>query len=268
MAHHDAAPDRRLLLDQGGQEWVADHLPGVIERMDTTFPNWWATLAGPTLAGLGALTGRRGLTAAGALRAGSRRRSWPTSPAARSSPAPTTTRRPSRRSSPFQSASRSGRIVGVRLLLVSLGAEEVCQGGIYGFGERHFPALDRERTWFLNVETVGSPHLVLMEGEGTVVMEDYYDRPFRDLIAREAERSGIPMRRGMRWRNSTDAVIPSRAGYPIATIASMNRFKAMSNYHLMTDTAENVDYGTVAEATALTEAVARALAAATVTKVL
>ena len=154
-------------------------------------------------------------------------------------------------------------IAGVRLLLVSLGAEEVCQGGIYGFAERHFPEFDRERTWFLNVETVGSPHLVLMEGEGTVVMEDYYDRPFRDLIAREAERSGIPMRRGMRWRNSTDAVIPSRAGYPIATIASMNRFKAMSNYHLMSDTPENIDYATVERAVDLAEAIARALAPTT-----
>ena len=34
------------------------------------------------------------------------------------------------------------------------------------------------------------------------------------------------LRRGMRARNSTDAVIPSRAGYPTATLASMNRYKA------------------------------------------
>ncbi len=155
---------------------------------------------------------------------------------------------------------RDKPVEGVRVLLVSLGAEEVCQGGIYGFGETHFPELDRDRTWFLNIETVGSPHLVLMEGEGTVVMEDYYDRPFRDLIATTAARAGIPLRRGMRWRNSTDAVIPNRAGYPIATVASMNRYKALSNYHLMTDTPENLDYGTIASAVDLTEGVARALA--------
>ena len=91
-------------------------------------------------------------------------------------------------------------------------------------------------------------------------MEDDYDRPFRDLIARTADRAGIPLRRGMRWRNSTDAVIPNRAGYPIATVASMNRFKALSNYHLMSDTPENLNYGTVRQAAELTEAVARALA--------
>ena len=147
--------------------------------------------------------------------------------------------------------------------LVSCGAEEELQGGIYGYCEKHLAAMDRERTWVLNIETVGGPSLALVEGEGCFVMEDYYDRPFRDLIAREAERSGIPMRRGMRWRNSTDAVIPSRAGYPIATIASMNRFKAMSNYHLMSDTPENIDYATVERAVDLAEAIARALAPTT-----
>ena len=48
---------------------------------------------------------------------------------------------------------------------------------------RHFPALDRDRTWFLNLDTLGSPKLILLEGEGPVVMEDYHDRSFRDLVA-------------------------------------------------------------------------------------
>jgi Iap family predicted aminopeptidase len=56
-------------------------------------------------------------------------------------------------------------------------------------------------------------------------------------------------------------VIPSRAGYPTATITSMDRYKALSNYHKMSDTPENVDYRTVFHALTLTEAVARELAA-------
>jgi Iap family predicted aminopeptidase len=64
----------------------------------------------------------------------------------------------------------------------------------------------------------------------------------------------------MRSRNSTDGVIPSRAGYPTATIASMNRYKALSNYHKMSDTPENVSYRTVLQALTLSEAVARELA--------
>jgi Zn-dependent M28 family amino/carboxypeptidase len=152
-------------------------------------------------------------------------------------------------------------IDGLRVVLASCGAEEVIQGGIYGFARRHFPSLDRERTWFLNLETVGSPRLMLLEGEGPIVMEDYHDRTFRDLIVRAADRSGAHLRRGMRARTSTDAVIPHRAGYPTATLASMNRYKQLSNYHLMTDTPENVDYRTVRQALVVTEAVARELAA-------
>ena len=48
---------------------------------------------------------------------------------------------------------------------------------------RHLAPLDRERTWVLNLETLGSPELAMLEGEGAFVMEDYFDRGFRDLCA-------------------------------------------------------------------------------------
>src|SRR4029079_3563630 len=92
--------------------------------------------------------------------------------------------------------------------LVSVGAEEVLQGGIYGYCEDHLAGFDRERTFFLNVETVCGPSLSLLEGEGGVVMEDYFDRPFRDLIGRVAEREGIPLRRGMPSRTRHDSAVP------------------------------------------------------------
>jgi len=62
-------------------------------------------------------------------------------------------------------------------------------------------------------------------------------------------------------RRARGCLIPSRAGYPTATLASVNRHKALSNYHLMTDTPENLDYTTVAAALDVAEAVARSLAA-------
>jgi Zn-dependent M28 family amino/carboxypeptidase len=155
---------------------------------------------------------------------------------------------------------RSEPIDGLRVVLASCGAEEVLQGGIYGFRDRHLKRMDRDRTWVLNLDTLGSPGLIMLEGEGCVVMEDYFDRRFRDLVAYVADRAGAPLRRGMRARTSTDGVIPSRAGYPTATLASMDRYKALSNYHQMTDTPENVDYRTVTHALTVTEAVVRELA--------
>ena len=149
---------------------------------------------------------------------------------------------------------------GLRVVLVSCGAEEVLQGGVYGFCERHLAPLDRERTWMLNLDTVGSPGLVLLEGEGAIVMEDFFDRTWRDLIVAVAERERIPMRRGMRARTSTDSVVPSRMGIPTACLVSINRYKGLSNYHQMSDTPEKISYPTVACAADLAEALARELA--------
>ena len=92
-----------------------------------------------------------------------------------------------------------------------------------------------------------------------MVMEDYYDRPFRDLIAQVAERDGTPLRRGMRSRANTDSVLPSRMGVPPHGRRSTGH-KALSNYHLMSDTPENIVYSTVACAVDLAESVARELA--------
>ena len=260
LAHHDAAPTGRIFDDTLQRLW-GETLPGIIERVDTSLPLWLTLMGAPALVALGSLRGRRGLIAAGV--AGSALGTAVFEDVARSPIVPGANDNLTAVAVLVALAERlrAEPIEGLRVVLASCGAEEVIQGGIYGFARRHFPALDRERTWFLNLETLGSPRLIMLEGEGPVIMEDYHDRAFRDLVARVADRAGAHLRRGMRARNSTDAVIPSRAGYPTATLASMNRYKALSNYHLMSDTPENVDYRTVRQALMLTEAVARELAA-------
>jgi hypothetical protein len=251
LAHHDAAPSG-VIFDERFQVWLGERFPGILERIDTALPLWWAMLSAPALVAYGAARGRRGLLATGI--AGSAVATAAMADIARSPIVPGANDNLS------AERLREQPVKGLRVLLASCGAEEVLQGGIYGFGRRHFPALHRERTWFLNLETVGSPRLILAEGEGPVVMEDYFDRGFRDLVERAALSAGAPVRRGMRARNSTDAVIPSRAGYPTATLASMDRNKVLSNYHKLTDTPENVDYRTAEHALIVTEAVARELA--------
>lgn len=259
MAHHDAA-STGLIFDARFQAWLAHEVPGLVERLDTSFPLWWLVLAGPGSVTLGAALRRRSLVALGSVIA-----------------AVTTATMANIHSSPVVPGAndnlsavsvlvglaerlRDEPISGLRVMLLSCGAEEVIQGGINSFAKQHFPVLPQDRTWFLNLDTVGSPILALCEGEGPVVMEDYYDRRFRDLIARVADSSGAPLRRGMRARNSTDAVIPSHARYPTATLVSIDKHKALSNYHLPSDTPENIDYRTVTHALHVTEAVARELA--------
>jgi acetylornithine deacetylase/succinyl-diaminopimelate desuccinylase-like protein len=259
MAHHDAAP-AGFVFDDSVQRKANDLAPDVIEAIDTALPMWWPVIAGPALSAFGALTGRRALAAAGlVLSAGSaasfadiaRDRIVPGANDNLSGVAVLVAVAESLQAEPVE---------GLRVLLVSCGAEEVLQGGVYGFADRHLKPLDPSSTLVLNLDTVGCPRLILLEGEGPVVMEDYCDPAFRDMVARVAEDTGVELRRGMRARTSTDAVVTSHAGYPTATLSSMTAWKGLSNYHKHTDTPENVDYATVARAATLVEAVVRELA--------
>ena len=100
----------------------------------------------------------------------------------------------------------------------------------------------------------------MLEGEGPLRMEDYTDPSLRDLVERCARDNGVALERGVRARASTDGIIPSRAGYPTATLVSLAPWRFPANYHLPTDVPENLDYTTVAEAVTVTYATAHALA--------
>jgi acetylornithine deacetylase/succinyl-diaminopimelate desuccinylase-like protein len=259
LAHHDAAPTG-LVFDDSGQRIAHDLFPDVIEAIDTAVPMWWPVIAGPALSALGALTGRRGLAATGLFLAAGSAASFADIARHRIVPGANDNLTGVAVLVAVAESLQAEPVEGVRVVLASCGAEEVLQGGVYGFVERHLKPLDPGRTLVLNLDTVGCPRLIMLEGEGPVVMEDYCGPDFRDLVARVAEDAGVELRRGMRARTSTDAVVPSHAGYPTATISSMNAWKGLSNYHKHTDTPENVDYATVANAARLTEAVVRAVA--------
>ena len=259
LAHHDAAPTG-FVFDQSLQRWLARRFPGFVARANKSLPLWWPIVGSPLLTAVGALSGRRALVAAGT--AGTALTCAAGSDIARMRIVPGANDNLSGVAVLLGLAHRlsSQPIDGLRVVLASCGAEEVLQGGIYPFVDRHLRPLDPSRTWVLNIDTVGSPSLVLLEGEGVLWMEDYTDPAFRDLIATAAADSEIPLIRGMKARSSTDSVIPSRAGYPTATLTSFEPdTKLLSNYHLPSDTPENVDYSTVGEALDLTEALARRL---------
>ena len=82
-----------------------------------------------------------------------------------------------------------------------------------------------------------------------------------------AEQLGIELLPNLRLRNATDGLDAARAGYQCATLCSVTDLKQPANYHWPTDTAENVDYETLADAIRLSRgrrpAPRRALAVAT-----
>ena len=259
MAHHDAAPTG-YVFDERPQRRLHEAFPDFVESTDTAVPMWWPVIAGPALSALGAATGRRGLSRAGLALSASSFASFADIARHRIVPGANDNLSGVAVLVAIAEALRESPVEGLRVLLVSCGAEEVLQGGVYGFVERHLSRLDPQRTWVLNLDTVGSPRLIMLEGEGPVVMEDYCGPDFRDMVARAAEEAGVELRRGMRARTSTDGVVTSHAGYPTATISSMTAWKGLSNYHKHTDTPENVDYSTVEQAVRLTDALVRELA--------
>src|SRR5207302_1367663 len=80
--------------------------------------------------------------------------------------------------------------------LVSAGAEETLQDGTRAFMARHGSELDPASTWVLVPDTVGSPRLMMTEGEGPFWMHEYTDPSFRDLVEQTAGEQGIGIERG------------------------------------------------------------------------
>jgi hypothetical protein len=259
LAHHDAA-QTGFMFDQTLQRRLHELAPQLIERMKTSPPQWWIGLAGPLCTIAAALSRRRGLARAaiaiGAFGGAIVVDVW------RSETVPGANDNLSAAAALVALAELLSErpAPGLRVLLVSCGAEETLQDGIRAFLARHRHALEPGRTCFLNLDAVGSPHLVMLEGEGPVWMEEYAGPWLRDLIAERARQLEIPLERGFRARASTDGAIPSRAGYPIATLVSITDWYSIANYHLPSDTPDNLDYATVARATRLVYAVAQSLA--------
>jgi hypothetical protein len=259
LTHHDA-PQTGRFYDQSLQQAIQRRWPKLIDGRKTPPPQWWIGIFGPLLTLLAAVTGRRGPAKLGlAIGAGG-----------------TAIMADIRRSGTVPGANdnlsgcaavvavgemlRDAPLPGLRVLLVSAGAEETLQDGIRAFMDRHGGELVPGRTWFVNFDSVGSPSLALLESEGPAWMEDF-DPRFLDLVADCAAESGVEMERGLRARASTDSIIPHRHGHPIAGLVSLNGWRMISNYHLMSDTPENLDYHTVGDAARVAYAVAAALAA-------
>ena len=260
LAHHDA-PQTGVLFDQTLQRRLYELAPQLIERARTAPPQWWLGLAGPLCTVAASLGRRRGLALAGLAIGGVASALvadiWrsPTVPGANDNLSGVAAL------VGLAEMLRRHPLANLRVLLVSCGAEETLQDGVRAFMARHREELARGRTWFVNLEMVGSPHLKMLEAEGPVWMERYPGEWLRDLLGAQAERLGIALQRGFRARTSTDSVIPARAGYPTATLVSVTDWRSPANYHLPSDVPANLDYDTVLDATRLVYELASELAA-------
>lgn len=148
---------------------------------------------------------------------------------------------------------------GLRVILVSAGAEESFEEGSQAFFRRHGDDLRRARTDVIAIDTVGSPLLVLVEGEG-MLRRIEYDRSLKEVLAEAAESAEVPIVREHWLSFGSDALAGIRAGFPSVLVGSFDEMKLPSNYHWPTDTADRVDLRTVARAVQVIERAIRLLA--------
>jgi Zn-dependent M28 family amino/carboxypeptidase len=258
IAHHDAA-QTGLIFRQGFARWLHRRAPERIERSKQLAPVWAGVLAGPLLTLVSSITGKRGAAKGGLLLSAASTAFMadilrsPTVPGANDNLSGVSVL------VALAEQLHAHPVPDLRVFLVSCGAEETLQDGIRAFIARHTNELDRDRTCFLNFDTVGSSHLVMLEGEGPAWMEEYAGPEFRDLVARSAQDAGVPLERGVRTHASTDGIVCSRAGFSTATVISLEPWRQPSNYHLITDVPERLNYDTIAGAVRLGYAVAEAL---------
>jgi len=257
IAHHDSAHSGLVFHPQ--LPHIANRL-GLVEKTDTSPMLMAPVLGGPVLAALGALTGRRALaklgvflglgSAATMAEIGAR----PVVPGANDNGTAVVALLA------LAQRLREEPVEGIKVILLSAGAEESFSEGIKAFGERHFADLPRESTFFLCLETLGSPHLLVLRGEGFLKMHEYPARSLAlmDGLAGELEISLFP---NLRLHNGTDGLEPLAAGYESAVLASCTDLKQPANYHWWHDLAENVDFDTVADGIRLAEATIRRLGA-------
>jgi peptidase M28-like protein len=248
-AHYDAAHSG-LVFHPELARWPLRRLGRFARRANTTPPTMWGAVAGPALVALGSLLGRRRLRRAGTcLSAGyaaamldiARREVVPAANDNATGVAVLLSLAHSLAADPLER---------LRVILLFTGSEESFMEGMRAFARRHFGRLPRERTRVICLDTLGSPHLLLLEGEGMLRMHEY-DKPLLSFLRECADEQGIYLYPGLRFRNATDGLIAMKAGYPTAMLGSVDEFKIPTNYHWPTDTADRVDYGSVADAARL-----------------
>jgi hypothetical protein len=255
IAHHDAAHSG--LVFHPALPELADRL-GLVERSDTSPPLMAPVVAGPVLAALGAATGRRWLAKVGLFLGLGTIAAMADIGMRKSVPA----------------ANDNGTAViallalaqrfladppeGIRVILLSTGSEESFSEGIKAFGERHFPELPKESTFFLCLETLGATHLLALQGEGFLKMRDYPPRALA-FVERTAEELDIWLYPNLRTYNGTDALESAAAGYETVALCSCTDQKQPGRYHWPNDVAANVNFSTLQRAITLSDAAVRRL---------
>ena len=255
IAHHDAAHSGLVFHPALGE--IGPRLfPRMHERAKQTLPILYGVWLGPVMIAAGAAAGLRRLIGAGVVVSAGAGAAMSDIAAQSVVPGANDNLSAVGVILAIARALRDEPVQGIRVLLLSTGSEESFSEGMQAFGRRHFGELDPDHTEFLCLECLGGPELIVLEAEGMLKMRPYTEA-MRQALADAAGRAGLNIRRGIRTVAATDAIIPLRAGYPTATLASVTNAKLPLNYHWPSDVPEGMHWETIEQAIAVCESFLR-----------
>jgi len=260
IAHHDAAHSG-LVFHPVLPRIPLKLAPRLHARAGRSFPLMYTVWLGPVLVCAGSILGSRRALAAGTAIAAGATAAMADIGSRASVPGANDNLSAVGALVGLAAALRDRPVEGVRVLLVSTGSEESFSEGMQAFGERHFGELDPERTEMVCLECLGGPTLIVVEGEGMLRMRDYPVH-MREALADAARDAGESITRGLRTTAATDAIIGLRAGYAVATLASVDETKLPMNYHWPNDVPDNLHWSTIESAITVCERFLRTRASA------
>src|SRR3954454_21908755 len=171
MAHHDAA-HTAFFFNPAITEAVGAKAPWVFEDNDTSPPLMWPTVAGPAVVAAGAALGSRKLTGLGTLLSAGSAAFMAHIGASEVVPGANDNGTGCISQLAIARALAEQPPENTRVLFLSTSEEALCEGmGL--FMERHAAELPVDRTFFLCLDTVGSPNLFPPRREGALELREY-----------------------------------------------------------------------------------------------
>jgi hypothetical protein len=123
---------------------------------------------------------------------------------------------------------------------LAVGCEESIMMGMVEFAKAHFKDMDPERTYFINLESIGGGNVCYGLSEGFVRVKPYSSELIE--IAEELKESGtFPEIGTYEVRLGTDAMVPNVRGFKAITIIALNSNNIVPHYHTDQDVPGNVD---------------------------
>lgn len=123
---------------------------------------------------------------------------------------------------------------------LATGCEEAIMMGMVEYMKRHKKELDPEKTYFINLESIGGGTVRYATSEGFVRIKPYSKELIS--IAEKLKQSGEFSEVGTyEVRMGTDGMVPLVRGFKAITIIAVNENNIVPNYHCDMDIPENVD---------------------------